>query len=742
MAHLEGYVSHIRFHNEENGYTVLELETTHGDEILVGTFHYISEGEYLQAECEFTEHPTHGPQYQVISYSVKEPEDKAAMERYLTSGAIKGLGPALAARVIKKFKGDTFRIIEEEPERLAEVKGISLKKAMNIAVQFQEKQEMRHAMMFLGEYGIPNHFAVRIFQEYGDQMYEILKTNPYKLAEDIHGIGFRIADGIAAKAGIAADSEHRIGAAVLYVLQQGIGSGHVYLPKEILCRNTGQLLGMPSEFIGDHLINLVLDKKLMIRTVGEEERVYLSSYYFMEMNTSRMLLDLDLQFPMEKGELEQRLAALEEEAEIQLDLQQKSAVEKAMTEGVLIVTGGPGTGKTTTINLMIRSFEMQDKEIALAAPTGRAAKRMTEATGHEAKTVHRLLELNGGIDEGEQYHFEKNEENPIEADVIIVDEMSMVDISLMYALLKAVLPGTRLILVGDSNQLPSVGPGNVLKDMIDSGAFPVVCLTKIYRQEATSHIVLNAHKINHGDSISLDNKNRDFFFFQKNDIRSVMGGIVYLVRNRLPEYIGVNPFDIQVLTPMRKGELGVTHLNEVLQYYLNPASQNKEEREVRDGIFREGDKVMQIKNNYKLEWKIVNEKGFSVEEGLGVFNGDMGIIKQINTFTEKVTVIFDEGRQVEYPFSNLDELELAYAITIHKSQGSEYPAVVLPLLSGPSILCNRNLLYTAVTRAQKCVAIVGKQSMVEQMIRNETEQKRYTGLKECLQSLDMPMQME
>ena len=489
---------------------------------------------------------------------------------------------------------------------------------------------------------------------------------------------------------------------------------------------------MPAEFIADHLINLVLDKKLMIRTSGEEEHVYLSSYYFMEMNTSRMLLDLDLQFPMEKGEMEQRLAALEEEAEIQLDLQQKSAVEKAMTEGILIVTGGPGTGKTTTINLMIRCFEMQDMEIALAAPTGRAAKRMTEATGHEAKTIHRLLELNGGIEEGEQYHFEKNEENPIEADVIIVDEMSMVDISLMYALLKAVLPGTRLILVGDSNQLPSVGPGNVLKDMIESEVFPVVRLTKIYRQEATSHIVLNAHKINHGDSISLDNKNRDFFFFQKDDIRSVMGGIVYLVRNRLPEYIGANPFDIQVLTPMRKGELGVAHLNQVLQYYLNPASPDKEEREVRDGIFREGDKVMQIKNNYKIEWKVVNEKGFSVEEGLGVFNGDMGIIKQINTFTERVTVIFDEHRQVEYPFSNLDELELAYAITIHKSQGSEYPAVVLPLLSGPSILCNRNLLYTAVTRAQKCVAIVGRQSMVDQMIRNETEQKRYTGLRECL----------
>ena len=732
MAHLEGYVSHIRFHNEENGYTVLELETTHGDEILVGTFHYINEGEYLSAEAEFTEHPAHGPQYQVTSYQVKEPEGKEAMERYLGSGAVRGIGPALAARIVKKFKGDTFRIFEEEPERLAEVKGISLHKAMNFAVQFQEKQEMRHAMMFLSEYGIANHLAVRIFEEYGDKMYEILRTNPYKLAEDIHGIGFRIADAIAAKAGIAADSEHRICAAILYTMQQSVGAGHVYLPREILCRNTGQMLGMPPEYIGDHLISLVMDKKLMIRVKGEEEHVYLSSYYFMEKNTASMLLNLDLKFPAEEETLGRQIAALEEKTKIRLDDQQKAAVRQALTEGVLVVTGGPGTGKTTTINLMIQCFQAEDMDIVLAAPTGRAAKRMTEATGCEAKTIHRLLELNGGIENGESYHFEKNEDNPIEADVIILDEMSMVDIPLMYSFLKAVLPGTRLILVGDSNQLPSVGAGNVLKDIIESGVFPVVRLSKIYRQEATSQIVLNAHKINEGEQITLNNRNRDFFFFEKKDIRSVTAGVIYLVKNRLPEYVGVNPFEIQVLTPMRKGELGVEHLNQVLQYYLNPASPDKEEREVHVGVFREGDKVMQIKNNYKIEWKVVNRKGFSVEEGLGVFNGDMGVIRKINTFTEKITVVFDENRQVEYPFSNLDELELAYAITIHKSQGSEYPAVVLPLLNGPSILCNRNLLYTAVTRAQRCVAIVGRQAMVEQMIRNESEQKRYTGLKECL----------
>lgn len=732
MEHLEGYISHIRFHNEENGYTVLELETTHGDEILVGCFHYIDEGEYISAECEFKDHPVHGPQYLMHSYVVKKPEDREAMERYLSSGAIRGVGPVIAKKIIKKFKGDTFDIIETQPERLAEVKGISLKKAMDIAVQFQEKQEMRQAMMFLSQYGISSHFAVRIYSEYGDRMYEILKENPYRLAEDIHGIGFKAADAIAARAGIAADSEFRICAAMIYVLQQASAAGHVYLPKDIFLKNVFHLLGLPAEDVENPLLQLILSKKIMVRTVGEEDHIYLSAFYFMERNVAAMLQSINVDFPVEEERRREIMNVLAEDSDVEMDVNQLSAVEIALERGIVVITGGPGTGKTTTINMLIRCFELEGYDIVLAAPTGRAAKRMTEATGHEAKTIHRLLELTGGIDEGAGYHFERNRDNPLEADVIILDEMSMVDIQLMNALLSAVVPGTRLVLVGDSNQLPSVGPGNVLKDMIASQAFSVVRLTKIYRQEETSHIVWNAHRINQGEPIDLQNQSKDFFFFRKGDIRGVIGALVYLVKTRLPEYIGIRPFDIQVLTPMRKGELGVNHLNELLQYYLNPAGPDKAEYETHSGIFREGDKVMQIKNNYKMEWRCLNEKGFSVEEGLGVFNGDLGVISSINRFAEKLTVVFDENRQVEYSFSNLDELELAYAITIHKSQGSEYPAIVIPLFSGPPVLCNRNLLYTAVTRAQQCAVIVGRDQMVEQMIRNETEQKRYSDLDYCL----------
>lgn len=730
---IEGYVEHIKYRNEANGYTVLTLETEEGEEVVVGNFALIQEGEYISVSGEYVDHKVHGPQFSMNTYEVKVPEDSVGMERYLGSGAIRGIGPAFAMRIVKKFKGDTFRIIEEEPERLAEIKGISLKKAMDIAVQFNEKQHVRQALMFLSEYGISTHYAMKIYEEYGERLYEIIRENPYKLAEDISGIGFKIADEIAEKAGIRKDSEYRIRSGILYTLMQGIGAGHVYLPKEMLLNKTAQLIGVDPSYIEDHLMELVLDKKLIIKSIDGEEQIYSDQYYFMELSVARMLIDLNLSYPVEEKELEQQMKEIEEGSRIQLEEKQKEALMLAAKKGLLILTGGPGTGKTTTINALIRYFEKENLTMMLAAPTGRAAKRMQEATGYEASTIHRMLELSG--EPGAGSRFEKNENNPLETDVIIIDEMSMVDINLMYALLKATIPGTKLILVGDSNQLPSVGPGNVLKDLIRSGQFPVVELQKIFRQAEQSDIVMNAHRINQGKRIALNNKSRDFFFLERKDAPTITGVLVYLVRDKLPNYVDASPFDIQVLTPMRKGELGVERLNQVLQHYLNPASSEKQEKESRGTLFREGDKVMQIKNNYKLEWEIRSPKGFVREEGVGVFNGDMGIIREINTFSEKVVVEFDEGKMVEYTYSMLDELELAYAITIHKSQGSEYPAVVMPLFTGPRVLFNRNLLYTAVTRARKCVTIVGMASTVDGMIENNNELKRYTGLCDRLKEM-------
>ena len=625
---------------------------------------------------------------------------------------------------------DTFRIIEEEPERLAEVKGITEKKARTIAVEFNEKQEMRQAMMFLSGYGINHNLAVIIFKEYGDQMYTMIRENPYRMTDDISGVGFKIADEIAKRVGIGTDSDYRIISGIFYTLMRALNEGHVYLPKHILCRNAAYTLGVSEQTVEEHLLEMMIDKKIVIKE-EEEIKIYAAPQYYMEVNTASMLCERNLRYDVSASEIEITIGRIEEADQITFAQKQKEAIKATAEYSIVILTGGPGTGKTTTINGMIQYFETEGLDIRLAAPTGRAAKRMTEATGYEAMTIHRLLELNGEVShdlDREGMAFERNAANPLETDVIIIDEMSMVDLYLMNSLLQAIVPGTRIIMVGDANQLPSIGAGNVLKDMINCGQFKVVELNQIFRQAEGSHIVRNAHRIHQGRGIELDNKSRDFFFLQRNSIQDILGVMIYLVRDKLPNYVHVKPYDIQILTPMRKGELGVERLNQVLQQYLNPPSEEKEEKEVVSGILREGDKVMQIKNNYQMEWKVKNENGFTVDKGIGVFNGDIGIVTEINDFTEKVTVLFEDSRQVEYGYGMLDELELAYAITIHKSQGSEYPAVVIPLLSGPRILFHRNLLYTAVTRAKNCLTIVGDRQMVNAMIGNVNEQKRYSTL--------------
>lgn len=727
MGRLEGYVEHIRFRSP-TGYTVLTLNMAKDEETLVGTFQYINEGEYIGVEGEYVDHPIHGPQFQVSSYEILQPNDIDGMERYLAFGSIKGVGAVLAKKIVKKFKRDTFRIIDEEPERLAEIKGISERKAREIAIQFQEKQEMRSGMMFLSQYGIATNYAAKIYEKYRDKVYEVIQSNPYQLAEDIRGIGFKIADEIAEKVGIGATSKFRIHSGILYTLQRGILAGHIYLPKEILKRDAAQSLSLTPEIVETQIMNLAIDGKIVIKKVEEVECIYLSHYYYMELNTAEMLYELNTDYEISDSEYQKVIKKVEEKSKMKLDTMQKKAIKMAAEHGLVVITGGPGTGKTTTVHALIQYFESEGMDLFLCAPTGRAAKRMEETTGYEASTIHRLLELNGGAENGGYMKFQRNREYPIETDVIIIDEMSMVDLSLFHALLTATLPGTRLVMVGDMNQLPSVGAGNVLRDIIFSGKFPVVELSKIFRQKEGSDIVVNAHKINAGQQILLDNKSRDFFFLKRNTINDIIGVVVYLMRDKMPAYVNASPFEVQVLTPMRKGELGVERLNIVLQRYINPPSMEKQEKETALGILREGDKVMQIKNNYNLKWVIEEGRGFVSEEGTGVFNGDMGIIKQINTFSETVKVLFDDNRLVEYPYDILDELELAYAVTIHKSQGSEYPAVIMPILTGPSILMNRNLLYTAVTRAKKCLTIVGNDQMVYSMIRNTSEQKRFSSL--------------
>lgn len=739
MEEIKGYVEHIVFRNEENGYTVFTINNEDGELTCVGSFSFIEEGELLKLQGEYTTHKMYGLQFAVSYAEACQPEDLLSIEKYLGSGAIKGIREAMAGKIVKKFKEDTFRIIEEEPERLAEIKGISLKKAREISAQVEEKKSMRQAMMFLQKYGVSMTLAAKIYKHYGADVYHVLEENPYQIIDAIPGVGFKTADEIAGKIGIRVDSDFRIQSGLYYVLLDAVNEGHIYQMEKTLVAKTSRLLHVDIEHPESYLMNLAMDKKVIIKDTQVGNRIYPSRYYYMELNVAKMLIDLNVNCMVKAAVPDEQLLGkirkIEEAEEISLDEKQRQAVVMAARKGLFVMTGGPGTGKTTTINVMIRFFESLGLDILLAAPTGRAAKRMEEATGYKAQTIHRLLEVSGNPEEEGSTGFQRNSDNPLETDVLIIDEMSMVDLPLMQALLRAIVPGTRLVLVGDGNQLPSVGPGSVLKDILAAEAFSVVKLTKIFRQAGESDIVVNAHKINKGEEVSLDNKSMDFFFLKRQDPTEIIGILIMLIQKKLPKFVNASPYDIQVLTPMRKGVLGVERLNQIMQQYLNPPEPGKQEKQIGDRLFRVGDKVMQIKNNYQMEWEVQDRHGIAVDKGIGVFNGDMGVVKEIDSYNERIKVLFDEQKMVEYPYDSLEELELSYAITIHKAQGSEYPAVLIPLLQGPRQLYHRNLLYTAVTRARKCVTIVGSDTVFRDMIANVNEQRRNTSLAGRIQEM-------
>ncbi len=742
VNYVEGFVENIVFRNEDNGYTVFDIKYKGEHVTCVGSISYINAGEFITANGEFVQHAIYDMQFSIKSYEFKTPDDEKSVRRYLSSGAIKGIGEKMAERIVNTFKEDTFRIMEEEPERLAEIKGISMTKAMDIAAQLVDKRDMRKAMIFLQDYGINMNLANKIYSHYGQNIYTIIKQNPYKMADDIDGIGFKIADDIAVKVGIRVDSDFRIKSGIFYILQQASMQGHIYLPMEELEVGVKGLLLIDIPDIEKFIMDLVIDKRLVVKiTPDGTKNVYAAIYYYMELSVAKRLTDLEVHTAENEEYFEKRIAEIEKNTKIELDDIQKTAVKTAVENGLMVITGGPGTGKTTTINTIIKYFELEGYEIRLAAPTGRAAKRMTETSGYEAQTIHRMLEISGGISDdnsdraSQGMHFERDESNPLETDVIIVDEMSMVDINIMNSLLKAVAIGTKLILVGDVDQLPSVGPGNVLKDIINSGCIPVVKLEKIFRQAAESEIVINAHKINKGEHVVLNKYSRDFLFVRRDSADAIIAAMCTLIKSKLPGYVNADINDIQILTPSRKSAVGVERLNRIMQDFLNPAEVTKMEKTFGDVTFREGDKVMQIKNNYQMEWEKKSRYGITYESGTGIYNGDTGVIEEINTFAERIIVKFEDEKYVSYEFKQLDELELAYAITIHKSQGSEYPAVIIPMFTGPRMLMTKNLLYTAVTRAKKCVCMVGVEDYFHQMASNESEQKRYSSLDERIRQI-------
>ncbi|ONI39580.1 AAA family ATPase [Candidatus Epulonipiscium fishelsonii] len=734
---LEGVIEDIVYQNKENWYTVCVLDNKGEPISCVGTMPEVYEGENLQVIGIWCTHHIYGKQLKVSTFNKSLPQTVQGIEKYLASGLIKGIGAKTAHKIVARFGTDTLKIIEQEPLKLTQIRGISKDKASKISEAYHSQYEFREVIIGLEEFGINPTYAIKIYKLYKDKTFNIIKSNPYILIEDIIGIGFNKADEIAKKIGIEDNDPNRIKSGILFVLNKFANNGHTYVPKDILNKECQILLNGDKDLIENAFLSLSFDNKIIVKVIDDNTIIFLTYLYYGELNIATKLLSLKNGYNPSKELLpkilnyENEIKTIEHELNIKLVEEQKQAILSSLTNGVTVITGGPGTGKTTTINALLEVLKECDCTFSLAAPTGRAAKRISETTAEQAQTIHRLLEI-GYVQDSKKQIFNKDENNPLEVDVLILDEVSMIDVVLMNAVLKALFEGQRLILIGDADQLPSVGAGNVLKDIIQSNQIQTIRLKQIFRQATKSAIINNAHRINKGEYPISNEKDTDFFFMNKSIQQEIQHIIPDLILNRVPKYQRVNALkDIQVLSPMRKGLLGTIELNTILQQILNPSQKHKPEKEYRTTTFRVGDKVMQIKNNYNIPWKIFAKNKMVIDEGVGVFNGDCGIISNINS--DVIEVMFEDCKIVDYEFNQLDELELAYAITIHKSQGSEYPVVIIPIHSGPPMLFSRNLLYTAITRAKKMVIGIGLQETMCRMIDNNQEIERYSNLKRHLE---------
>ena len=731
MDRLEGMVTDIVFQNEDNGYTIAKISNRDGDFTAVGCMPTLSVGETIEIEGKWGKHKVYGNQFEVSSFVPVVPSSLDGIRVYLASGMVKGIGEKMAAKIIDKFGVETLDVIQKTPKRLMEVDGIGKKKIKQIVESYEDDRELRKVIIELSPYGITPNQCLRIYKKYKFDAMKVVNSNPYRLADEIRGIGFKTADKIASRVGIDSESEDRIKRGIIFVLKNALMEGHTFLPESNVENEAARLLNISIEKIDEEIVNLAYDQKIKLEGTSGNLKVYLINYYLAENTVCKKLIEIaSYDFDSEKNSYkidDKTIDIAEKVTGIELANRQREAVKEAINGGVTVITGGPGTGKTTTINTIIKILKDMKKEVVLAAPTGRAAKRMSETTGEEAKTIHRLLEM--GYSTDDELVFFKNEDEPIKADTIIVDEASMIDIMLMSNLLNAVKPGCRLIIVGDSDQLPSVGAGNVLMDIINSGVIKTVRLDEIFRQAKESMIVVNAHKINGGEAPVLNRKGKDFFFLNATTQEDIVNTVIGLVEKRLPNYYGVDGLkDIQILSPMRKGEIGVNSMNIILQRYLNEPSERKTEAEFNKRTFRVGDKVMQIKNNYSKSWKTEDES----ESGEGIYNGDIGYIHYIDKKEKIIYVAFDGSKIAEYRYDEMDEIEHSFCTTIHKSQGSEFPVVIIPVGWAPPMLLSRNLLYTAITRAKNLVVLVGEPRYMYQMIKNNRVNERYSGLSEKL----------